>query len=96
MFIVISKYLKPLSVIDAKRKEHLDYLAPFFEAGEMLFGGRQIPPNGNIIVANSSSKTSLEAILSNDPLFKAGLTTYEIFEFTPGLYYKHLEDIVIL
>lgn len=94
MFIAISKYKKPLNEVDLYRDKHRAYINPYFSDGTLLAGGRQNPPVGGIIISKKSSREQFEAILRNDPYVLENIAEYQIFEFSPILWNKCLEDVL--
>jgi uncharacterized protein YciI len=94
MFIAISKYLKPLSEVDAYRPAHHQYIKPLFESGHFLISGRQNPPVGGVIISKLKSIEEFKTILDNDPFTKAGVAEYHITEFAPAFYDQALKSII--
>ena len=46
-----------------------------------------------MILSNVKYKNDLEAILSNDPFYKAGIAEYDITEFTPSMVAEGFENL---
>lgn len=91
MLIAISKYQKPLSVVDQYREEHHEYLKPLFEAGKLLICGRQNSNEGGVIIPRDITRAEFSEILCKDPFVLAGATKYEIYEFTPSFQHPSFE-----
>ena len=83
MFVISLSYTAPLEHIDAHLAAHRDYLAAQYAAGRFLMSGPKVPREGGIILADAPSRAALEAVLGEDPFHQAGVTRYEITEFTP-------------
>lgn len=92
MFIAISKYTKPLTEVDVYRPAHQQYIKPLFETGKLLISGRQNPPAGGVIIAQTHSLEEFKQILDDDPFTKAGVAEYTIIEFTPTFYASLIAD----
>lgn len=84
MLIAISKYTQSLAEVDIHRAAHQQYLATLFAEKKLLVSGRQTPPIGGVIIANTNCLEEFKAILANDPFVKAGVTEYTITEFIPS------------
>ena len=81
MFIVELTYKAPLAEIDAKMRPHVAFLNKYYQAGNFLMSGRQIPRTGGIIVAMAESRERIEAIMAEDPFCRHGLAEARIIEF---------------
>lgn len=81
MFIITLTYTKPLEVIDALLKEHIDYLKRQYATGVFLASGRRIPREGGVIFARAQDKSALMDILSEDPFFRESAASYDVVEF---------------
>ena len=84
MFVFISEYQKPLEEVDRHREAHLAYLAGLNERGLLLISGRRTPPVGGLLVLDAADLEEAKAIVAEDPFAKAGVATYEPYEFTPS------------
>lgn len=83
MFVVLLKYIKPLSEVDRYVAEHREFLARHYAAGHFLLSGRQAPRVGGVILARAGSRAEIEAILREDPFQREQLAAYEVIEFLP-------------
>ncbi|MDR3476850.1 MAG: YciI family protein [Gammaproteobacteria bacterium] len=95
MFIAISKYIKPMSEIDALRPAHLAFLKKLISENKVIMAGRQNPVTGGIIIAKMDSQLELEKVLSEDPFSKAGIAEYQIIEFNPAVYHEQLKEFCV-
>lgn len=84
MFVIILSYIKPIAVIDALRPKHLEFLDSYFSKNIFIASGRQTPLKGGIILANASSRSEIEQIITQDPFYIEKVATFEIIEFTPS------------
>lgn len=84
MLIAISKYTQPLEIVDQYRAEHHKYLKPLFAKDKLLTCGRQLAQVGGVIIAKDITHAEFEKILADDPFVTAGVSEYEIIEFTPS------------
>ena len=81
MFVIELIYKAGLSRIDAHMKSHVAFLKKYYEAGNFLISGRQIPRTGGIILAVGESRLQIEAIIQEDPFVKHGLADARVIEF---------------
>ena len=81
MFVLISRFQRPLEEINRSFALHSEWVQRQYEAGRFLVTGRREPPIGGIIVARASSEQELREILTSDPYQQKGLAEYEIFAF---------------
>jgi uncharacterized protein YciI len=95
MFIVVSKYIKPMSEIDALRPAHLDFLKKLISEKKVLMAGRQNPITGGIIIAKMQSQFELENLLNEDPFIKAKVAEYQLIEFNPAVYDEELKTFCL-
>lgn len=89
MLIAISKYIQPLSVVDQFRAQHHEYLKPLFDRDKLLTCGRQNSLKGGVIIPKDISRQEFEEILQQDPFVIAGVSKYEIVEFTPSFNHRN-------
>jgi uncharacterized protein YciI len=94
IFIVVLKYIVAIEEIDACRLKHLEFLGSCYEQGILIASGPQVPRNGGILIAKSSSKEALQNILGQDPFAINKCAEYSIYEFTPTKYAKEFEAIL--
>jgi uncharacterized protein YciI len=94
MFIAISKYTKPLEVVDRLRAAHKEYLQSLFAADKLLISGRQNPPAGGVIISKAISRDEFKEIIANDPFTKAEVAVYTITEFEPGFHDVVLNELI--
>lgn len=81
MFVLISRYQKPLEEVNRAIPQHSAWVQRHYESGHFLVSGRREPPVGGLIVARAESEQELREILTTDPFQQMGLAAYEIFAF---------------
>jgi len=81
MFVIELTYKVDLSRIDAQMKAHVAFLKKYYDAGNFLISGRQIPRTGGIIIAVGESRERIEAVMQEDPFVKHGLADARVIEF---------------
>ncbi|PFZ05990.1 GTP cyclohydrolase [Bacillus pseudomycoides] len=86
MFIVLLKYVKPLSVVEDFLKEHVDFLDKHYKEGNFIFSGRRDPRIGGVILVNLDNETTVQKVLEEDPFYKNQIAEYELIKFTPTKY----------
>jgi uncharacterized protein YciI len=83
MFVIVIRYLKPLSEIEKVVDSHRAFLDRYYQSGHLLASGPQVPRSGGIILAKASSRDELVKIFAEDPFVKQGLAEYQFIEFVP-------------
>ena len=94
MFLIISKYVKPLERIDELLPGHIEFLDRFYAEKKFIASGRKVPRTGGVIIANADSLTEVWDIMKLDPFYIDGAAAYEVIEFAPSKYDPCLEGIV--
>lgn len=85
MFIAILTYKKPLSEVDLFLAAHREYLAEHYAAGDFIASGPQTPRIGGVIIIKAENRTTVDAIIAQDPFNINGIADYQIVEFTPTM-----------
>ena len=83
MFVLISRYLKPLDVVDAWLPEHRTFLERHYAARHVLTSGPQSPRLGGVIVTHDITREQVDAMLAEDPFVREGVAEYQVIEFKP-------------
>ena len=78
MFLISLKYISPLE----------------YENGNFILSGRKVPRTGGIILCNLKTRKEVEEVIKKDPFKTAGVSKYEIIEFTPGMAAKGFEFLI--
>jgi uncharacterized protein YciI len=84
MYLMISKYLKPLDEVNRVRDDHYAFLDGLEEQGLVLLAGRQDPPVGGVILIDVDSKERAIEIFAGDPYVTAGVAEYTATGWNPG------------
>jgi uncharacterized protein YciI len=83
LFVVITRYLKNIEIINENRPAHVDFLNKYYEKGKILLSGRQNPLTGGLLLVNAESREEVEQIIQEDPFYKNKLIEINIHEFEP-------------
>jgi uncharacterized protein YciI len=83
MFVLLSRYLKPLDEVERVVGEHRAFLEKHYASGELLISGPQNPRTGGVIVTHDLTREAVDAMLANDPFVREGIAEYQIVEFKP-------------
>jgi uncharacterized protein YciI len=83
MFVILIRYLKPLSEIEKVVDEHRAFLGRYYQSGHLIASGPQVPRSGGVILAQAGSREELVRIFAEDPFVKHGLGEYQFIEFVP-------------
>lgn len=84
MFLLLSRYVKPLAEVDRVVAEHRAFLDQHYASGLLLFSGPQSPRTGGVILVKDAPRAEVERILAEDPFVREGVAEYQIIEFTPS------------
>lgn len=85
MFIISLSYKKELNEVDQHIQAHVEFLEKYYSKNKFIVSGRKTPRTGGIILANCSDIKEVEAIIAEDPFYKAQVAEYQIIEFTPTM-----------
>lgn len=91
MFIFIVNYVKGLDEVERFLPAHRAYLDRFYQSGNFIVSGRQVPRTGGIILCNAGSREEAEHITRQDPFHTNGIAEYRIIEFSPTSYTPEFE-----
>jgi uncharacterized protein YciI len=94
MFIILLKYIQPLTEIDKSVEAHRTYLDRYYASGHFICSGRQNPRVGGVILSNAESREEIESIINEDPFKQAGIAQYDILEFEPTKFAKGFETLI--
>jgi uncharacterized protein YciI len=83
MFLLLSRYVKPLDEVDRWLPEHRAFLDRHYAAGHFIVSGPVEPRTGGVIVVADMDRAAVEAMLEEDPFAREGVSEYEIVEFRP-------------
>lgn len=67
MFIFIVNYVKGLDEVGRFLPAHRLYLEKFYQSGNFIVSGRQVPRTGGIILCNAATREEAETISRQDP-----------------------------
>lgn len=81
MFLLFSRYLKPVEEIDRVLPEHRAFLDRYYKNGLFIVSGPQEPRIGGVILTRDATRAEIDAALAEDPFLREGVSEYEIIEF---------------
>jgi uncharacterized protein YciI len=84
VYLMISKYIKPLEEVDAVRDAHLEYLAGLEKRGLVVSAGRQEPAVGGVIIFAVDTEAEALELIGQDPYVKNGVAVYTATGWTPS------------
>ena len=82
MFLLLSRYVKPLDEVDAHLGAHREFLDRQYAAGHFIVSGPLEPRSGGVIVTVDMPRAQLDAIMQEDPFFREGVSEYQVLEFS--------------
>ena len=91
LFVVASRYLKPLEEVVAVTPRHREWLDQHYRSGLFLVSGRRVDSSGGIIIARAETQAELEAVFAQDPFVLEGCSQYSYAAFTPARRGKGIE-----
>src|SRR6187551_3880998 len=81
MYIVVLEFTRSLDVVDLALPDHVAWSTRQYEAGHFLVSGRQVPPDGVVIIAKAMTRGKLDAIMATCPYVAQRLARYQVTEF---------------
>jgi uncharacterized protein YciI len=94
MFLIMTKYLKPLAQVDEVLAAHRSFLEAGYQQGFFVVSGPKNPRTGGVILSQLTDKAKLEAILKSDPFYEKGISEFEIHEFEPVKFHQDFASFV--
>jgi uncharacterized protein YciI len=94
LFALILTYIKPMEEVDRLIEPHRAYLKRYYEQGNFLVSGAQIPRTGGFILARAESKAQIETIIASDPFLSEGVARYDIIEFQTSSFASGFEQFL--
>jgi uncharacterized protein YciI len=91
LFVVSLRYLVPLEEIDAAMPRHMKFLNKYYEQGNFLVSGRQVPRTGGTIITRGKNRAAVERIMKSDPFVKGKMASMDIIEFSASRVGKGLK-----
>ena len=82
MFLLLSKYIKPLDEVERLLPEHRAFLDRFYREGKLVCSGPRDPRTGGVILADVDSEVEAMKIVVEDPFFTEKVAHYELVRFT--------------
>ena len=90
VWLLLSRYVRPLADVDALRAEHVAHLERQRAAGHFLAWGRLVPPSGGFVLARGLDRAALDAVLAEDPYTVGGVAEWDVRELAPSGGLPHL------
>ena len=81
MFLLLSRYIKPLDEVERLMPEHRAFLDRFYREGKLVFSGPRDPRTGGVILADVDSEVEAMKIVVEDPFFSEKVAHYELIRF---------------
>lgn len=85
MFLILLNYVKPVEEVDAVRPRHLEFLAQGFAEGRYVLAGRQVPPDGGVVIARGTDEAAVAELTERDPYVVSGAAEYRLVRFEASL-----------
>ena len=81
MFLLLSKYIKPLDDVERLLPAHRAFLDRFYREGKLVCSGPREPRTGGVILADVDSEVEAMKIVVEDPFFTEKVAHYELVRF---------------
>lgn len=94
MFLILTKYVKPLSEVDQHLTAHRQHLAKYYAENKLVMSGPQQPRTGGVLLAHDMTRDEVEAFMQADPFTAAGIAEYTITEFLPVKHAPELDALL--
>jgi uncharacterized protein YciI len=82
MFLLLSKYIKPIDEVERLLPAHREFLDRFYREGKLVCSGPRDPRTGGVILADVDSEVEAMKIVVEDPFFTEKVAHYELVRFT--------------
>src|SRR3954453_22785298 len=82
VWLLLSRYVRPLPEVDALRADHVAHLERQREAGCFLAWGRLVPPTGGFLIPRGMERAGLDAVLAEDPFTVGGVAEWDVRELS--------------
>lgn len=79
MFVLTLTYKAPIEEVLRLLPAHNQYLSKYYEAGNFMASGPQIPRAGGVILCKADNRAAVEQIIKEDPFNE--IAVYHIVEF---------------
>lgn len=77
--------------MDRHLEAHREFLKKYFETGNLVLAGRQVPREGGVMVGVAQSIGQMWEIVREDPFYINDVAEYEITEFSATMLAERLE-----
>ncbi len=94
MYLILTRYVKPVEEVDAAIPAHRAYLDGLYASGKLLCSGPRVPRTGGVIVALVDSEVEATKIVADDPFFTGGIAEYDLVRFEPVKHAPVLESVL--
>jgi uncharacterized protein YciI len=84
VWLLLTRYVRPLAEVDALRPDHVAHLERQREAGHFVAWGRLVPPTGGFILARGLDRAALDAVVAADPYTTGGVAEWTVHELAPN------------
>ncbi|MEO9171157.1 MAG: YciI family protein [Candidatus Baltobacteraceae bacterium] len=81
MFLLLSRYCKPLDEVNRWLPEHREFLDRHYAAGNFIVSGPMEPREGGVILTTDISREEVDRIMRDDPFLREGVSEYQYVEF---------------
>jgi uncharacterized protein YciI len=81
MFLLLSKYIKPIDEVERLLPAHREFLDRFYREGKLVCSGPRDPRTGGVILADVDSEVEAMKIVVEDPFFTEKVAHYELVRF---------------
>lgn len=92
MILVLLTYKVDLTVIDALRPAHVEWLQRGVADGRVLMAGRKVPVTGGLFFARGTLE-DVKAWAATDPFATAHAAEYDFIEVAPSILAPGLEAL---
>ncbi|CAG9895298.1 hypothetical protein BOVA604_2413 [Bacteroides ovatus] len=92
MFVLILTYKAPIEKVLELLDAHCRFLDKYYNAGNFLASGPQIPRTGGVILCRATDRVEVEEIIKEDPFNE--IADYQIIEFEPNKSIEGFKDLL--
>lgn len=92
MFIIMLTYKAPMTEVLRLLPVHQQFLDKYYEAGNFIASGPQVPRTGGVILCRANDRSEVEQIIKEDPFNE--IADYSITEFEANTYITGWEQLL--
>lgn len=94
MYLIELTYKVELDQVMKHVEAHRNFLAHYYQTGQLLVSGPMNPKTGGVIVSLMDSLSDVEAFIEEDPFYTEGVADYKSTRFDGLRYHPEIQRVV--